>query len=70
MGAKVGPSLWGRNIDLGFFRTDCWGRYLDLKGRKTYHGENCVIFIFGKAKDHWEDLGVGVMITLRWTLGR
>jgi hypothetical protein len=23
-----------------------------------------------KARDHWEDLGVGVRITLRWTLGR
>jgi hypothetical protein len=23
-----------------------------------------------KAKDHWEDLGVGGRITLRWTLGR
>jgi hypothetical protein len=22
-----------------------------------------------KVKDHWEDLGVGGMITLRWTLG-
>jgi len=23
-----------------------------------------------KARDHWEDLGVGRKITLRWTLGR
>jgi hypothetical protein len=23
-----------------------------------------------KARDHWEDLGVGGIITLRWTLGR
>jgi hypothetical protein len=23
-----------------------------------------------KVRDHWEDLGVGGMITLRWTLGR
>jgi hypothetical protein len=23
-----------------------------------------------KARDHWEDLGVGGRITLRWTLGR
>jgi len=22
-----------------------------------------------KERDHWEDLGVGGMITLRWTLG-
>jgi hypothetical protein len=28
-------------------------------------------FWFGgpKVRDHWEDLGVGVRITLRWTLG-
>jgi len=24
----------------------------------------------GKVRDHWEDLGVGGRITLRWTLGR
>jgi hypothetical protein len=23
-----------------------------------------------KARDHWEDLGVGERITLKWTLGR
>jgi hypothetical protein len=23
-----------------------------------------------KARDHWEDLGVGVRITLKWILGR
>jgi hypothetical protein len=23
-----------------------------------------------KVRDHWEDLGVGERITLRWTLGR
>jgi hypothetical protein len=23
-----------------------------------------------KGRDHWEDLGVGVIITLRWILGR
>jgi hypothetical protein len=29
-------------------------------------------FWFGgsKARDHWEDLGVGGRITLRWTLGK
>jgi hypothetical protein len=24
----------------------------------------------GEVRDHWEDLGVGGRITLRWTLGR
>jgi hypothetical protein len=24
----------------------------------------------GKGRDHWEDLGVGGRIALRWTLGR
>jgi len=23
-----------------------------------------------KVREHWEDLGIGGMITLRWTLGR
>jgi hypothetical protein len=23
-----------------------------------------------KGRDHWEDLGMGGMVTLRWTLGR
>jgi hypothetical protein len=39
-------SLWGRNIDWGFLRTECWGEYLDLKGRKTDHGENCIMINF------------------------
>jgi hypothetical protein len=35
-------------------------------------GELFIAFKLGslKARDHWEDLGVGGMITLRWTLGR
>jgi hypothetical protein len=45
MGAKLGLSLWGRNIDWGFLRTGCWG-YLDLKGRKTDRGENCLMMNF------------------------
>jgi len=30
------------------------------------------IFLLGgpKGRDHWEDLGVGGRITLRWTLGK
>jgi hypothetical protein len=27
-------------------RTECSGRYLDLKGRKTDHGENCIMMNF------------------------
>jgi hypothetical protein len=30
----------------GFLRTQCWGRYLDLKGRKTDCGENCIVMNF------------------------
>jgi len=41
--AKLGLSLWRRNIDGGFLRTECWGEYLDLKGRKTDRGENCIM---------------------------
>jgi hypothetical protein len=45
-----------------------WG-YVTLNGG----GERCLqSFGLGgpKARDHWEDLGVGGWITLRWTLGR
>jgi hypothetical protein len=42
MGAKLGLSLGGRNIDWGFLRTG----YLDLKGRKTDRGENCIMMNF------------------------
>jgi hypothetical protein len=35
MGAKLGLSLWGRNIDWGFLRTEYWGRYLALERMKT-----------------------------------
>jgi hypothetical protein len=85
-------------------RTECCGRYFDLKGRKTDHDElhnpysspNIVRVIKSrrmrwmghvacmgegtgvyrvlvgrpKGRDHWEDLGVGGRITLRWTSGR
>jgi hypothetical protein len=35
-------------------------------------GEVFTVFWLGgpKARDHWEELGVGGRITLRWTLGR
>jgi hypothetical protein len=35
-------------------------------------GEVLTVFWLGgpKARDHWEELGVGGRITLRWTLGR
>jgi hypothetical protein len=46
MGARLGLSLWGMNIDWGFLRTECWGRYLDLKGRKTDHRENFIMMNF------------------------
>jgi hypothetical protein len=46
MGAKLGFSLWGRNMDWGFLRTECWWGHLDLKGRKTDRGENYIMMNF------------------------
>jgi hypothetical protein len=45
-----------------------WAGHVARMGR----GEVPTGFWFGgpKARDHWEDLGVGGSITLRWTLGR
>jgi hypothetical protein len=34
------------HTDWGFLRTECWGGYLDLEGRKTDHGENCIMMNF------------------------
>jgi hypothetical protein len=45
-----------------------WAEHLARMGR----GEVLTGFWMGgpKARDHWEDLGVGGKITLRWALGR
>jgi hypothetical protein len=45
-----------------------WAGHVARMGR----GEVFTGFWLGcpKATDHWEDLGVGGRITLRWTLGR
>jgi hypothetical protein len=45
-----------------------WARHVARMGE----GEVFTGFWFGvsKGRDHWEDLGVGGRITLRWTLGR
>jgi hypothetical protein len=45
-----------------------WAGHVARMGR----GEMLTGFWLGglKARDHWEDLGVGGRITLRWTLGR
>jgi hypothetical protein len=45
-----------------------WAGHVVRMGR----GEVFTGFWFGgpKVRDHWEDLGVGETITLRWTLGR
>jgi hypothetical protein len=45
-----------------------WAGYVARVGR----GVVFIGFWLGgpKVRDHWEDLGVGGRITLRWTLGR
>jgi hypothetical protein len=45
-----------------------WAGHVACMGR----GEVLTEFWLGgpKARDHWEDLGVGGRITLKWTLGR
>jgi hypothetical protein len=45
-----------------------WARHVARMGR----GEVFTGFWLGgpKARDDWEDIGVGGRITLRWTLGR
>jgi hypothetical protein len=45
-----------------------WAGHVARMGR----GEVLTGFCLGgpKARDYWEDLGVGRRITLRWTLGR
>jgi hypothetical protein len=45
-----------------------WAGYVARKGKREMLTE----FWLGgpNARDHWEDLGVGGRITLRWTLGR
>jgi hypothetical protein len=43
-----------------------WAGHMTRKG-KVFTG----FWLRGpKARDHWEDLGVGGRITLRWTLGK
>jgi hypothetical protein len=52
----------GQFVNIQFlFLENAWGR-----------GEVFTWFWFEglKARDHWEDLGVGGRITLKWTLGR
>jgi len=42
IGVKLGHSHWGKNIVWGHLRTGCWGKYLDLRGRKWQEaGEDC-----------------------------
>jgi hypothetical protein len=45
MGAKLGLSLWGRNIDWEFLRT-VLRRIFGPKGRKTDHGQNYIMMNF------------------------
>jgi hypothetical protein len=58
------------SILLGWLNQGGWG------GRDMWHawgrGKVLTGFWLGvpKVRDHWEDLGVGRKITLRWTLGR
>jgi hypothetical protein len=47
-------------------------RRMRWAGHVTRTGEGRGVFWLGvpKGRDHWEDLGVGGRITLRWTLER
>jgi hypothetical protein len=47
-------------------------RRMRWAGHVARMGEVLTRFWLGghKARDHWEDLGVGGRITLRWTLGK
>jgi hypothetical protein len=49
-------------------RSTRWAGHVARMGR----GEVFIVFSVGgpKVRDHWEDIGVGGRITLRWTLGR
>jgi hypothetical protein len=49
-------SLTLRNIDWGFLRTECWGIYLDLKG-KMDHEENFIMTNFTACNLDWILLG-------------
>ena len=34
MGVQLGLSCWGRNVNWGYLRIGCWGRYLVLRGMR------------------------------------
>jgi hypothetical protein len=47
-------------------------RRMRWEGHVACMGEGFIWFWLGglEGRDHWEDLGIGGMVTLRWTLGR
>jgi hypothetical protein len=60
VGMKLGISYWGKSIGWGCLRTECWGEYLDLRGRKWREaGEDCILKTFIICTLH--------QILLRWS---
>jgi hypothetical protein len=53
-------------MDWGFLRTQCWGRNLDLKGRKTDREENCIMMNFTACILHRILLRVKLSLCFNW----
>jgi hypothetical protein len=47
-----------------------WAGHVERMGEGREEASAGIRLVGPKVRDHWEDLGVGGRITLRWTLGR